>query len=243
MDKELLRLVIIVSGAVIFVLILLWGVLANRRSRKKVKGPKQKDPLGNIDESLVIHTENDEFDIIPLGSALDDDPDLTIDSEEIFEESRNREQEERLDEHENYENLAEGTAEFELPDVIQFSIRAPENDDFNGAVLIPALESVGLVYGDLKIFERLDDKNLVDFGVASMVKPGTFPEQDLESFSCPGIVFFMQPKEVDEPLAVFDDLVSTVVRLTQQLGGKAQDHQMQSLTQETVDLFRKQMAG
>lgn len=246
MDKELLRLVIIITGAVVFVLILLWGVIVDRRSRRKLKGHGNRNPLDNIDESLIINTENDEFDIIPLGSALEDDPDLKIDSDQAFDEARNRLQEEsseRMDEPGRLEQEVDAPAQSELPEVIQFSIRAPDDNEFNGAVLIPALESAGLIYGDLKIFERLDDNNLVDFGVASMVKPGTFPDQDLESFSCPGIVFFMQPKEVDEPLAVFNDLVSTIGRLTQQLGGMAQDHQMQALTRETIDLFRKQMAG
>ena len=78
MDKELLRVVIIVTGVVVFIGILLWGVFSDKRSRRRVEGPVNRDPLGNIDESLVIKTENDEFDIIPLGSALDDS-DLEID--------------------------------------------------------------------------------------------------------------------------------------------------------------------
>ena len=57
---------------------------------------------------------------------------------------------------------------------------------------------VGLEYGSLKIFERLDANRLVDFGVACIVEPGTFPDKDLENFYCPGIVFFMQPEALDD---------------------------------------------
>ena len=53
----------------------------------------------------------------------------------------------------------------------------------------------------------------------------------------------MQPREVDDPLAVFDDLVSTIHGIKQQLGGIAQDDLRQNLTQDTIDLFRSQMAG
>ena len=245
MDKELLRVVIIATGVVIFIGILLWGVFSDKKSRRRVKSPVKRDPLDNIDESLVIKTENDEFDIIPLGSALDDS-ELEQEFGEAIEGTRGEMQEEFSDSMEEQSDSQTGTesdAATELPGLIQFSIQAADDKGFTGRDLIPALESAGLVYGDLKIFERLDDNNLVDFGVASMVKPGTFPDQDLESFSCPGIVFFMQPREVNDPLVVFDDLVSTIHGLTQQLGGVAQDDQRQALTEGTIDSFRKQMTG
>ncbi|MDD2801503.1 MAG: cell division protein ZipA C-terminal FtsZ-binding domain-containing protein, partial [Methylococcales bacterium] len=96
-------------------------------------------------------------------------------------------------------------------------------------------------YGSLKIFERLDANRLVDFGVACMVEPGTFPDYDLEDFYCPGIVFFMQPEALDDAQAVFDDYVETIKLLAEQLDGVILDHRRQPLTDATVEAIRQSL--
>ena len=82
---------------------------------------------------------------------------------------------------------------------------------------------------------------MVDFGVASMVEPGTFPENDLKQFYSPGLVFFMQPKEVDDPVAVFDDFIETIDFLAAVLGGEKWDDKREPLTEQTVQTFRNKL--
>ncbi len=125
------------------------------------------------------------------------------------------------------------------PAIIQFSIITKADEDFNGADLVEAFKLVGLEYGSLKIFERLDEKRLVDFGVACIVEPGTFPDKDLDQFYCPGIVFFMQPEALDDAPAVFDDYIETINLLAERLDGVVLDHRRQPLTDATVQAIRQ----
>ncbi|MGZ5027296.1 MAG: cell division protein ZipA C-terminal FtsZ-binding domain-containing protein, partial [Methylobacter sp.] len=82
---------------------------------------------------------------------------------------------------------------------------------------------------------------LVDFGVACIVEPGTFPEKDLDTFYCPGIVFFMQPEALDDPQAVFDDYIETINLLAAKLDGVILDHRRQPLTEATVQAIRQSL--
>ncbi|WP_031432286.1 cell division protein ZipA C-terminal FtsZ-binding domain-containing protein [Methylomarinum vadi] len=229
MDKDILRLVIIGVGALVVLGMVLWSVFKNKRKRREINFYDRGDPLEQVDESLVLRTENDDFDIVPLGSALDED--YGVDPI-----SAAAENEEEGPQNQNDEGTAAVT---ELPSLIQFSIVARADEGFNGAVLAAAFDRVGLEYGSMKVFERVDDNRLVDFAVASMVEPGTFPETDLESFYSPGIVFFMQPREVDDPAAVFEDFIQTIEILAAELDGVKWDHQRQPLSDETVQKFRR----
>ncbi len=224
MDKESLRIVIIAVGVIVIMGMLLWNAFKKRRSRRDINFYDRGDPLDKIDESLVLNTHNDDFDIVPLGSALDDDADpvtATVETDQ------------------QHKQDTEQPQSAVLPALIQFSIVARADEGFNGAQLKAAFDTVGLQYGSVKVFERLDDNRMVDFTVASMVDPGIFPEQNLHLFNCPGIVFFMQPRVVDNPATVFEDFIETLNFLATELDGVIWDHQRQLLTQETVEHFRQ----
>ena len=100
---------------------------------------------------------------------------------------------------------------------------------------------MGLEYGNLKIYERLDANRLVDFGVACMVEPGTFPDSDLDTFNCPGLVFFMQPGALDDAQAVFDDYIETIQLLAIELDGIILDHHREPLTDATIQSLRQSL--
>ncbi|WP_305907313.1 cell division protein ZipA C-terminal FtsZ-binding domain-containing protein [Methylomarinum sp. Ch1-1] len=232
MDKEILRIVIIAVGALVIVGMILWSVFKNKRRRGGINFYDRGNPLDNVDESLMMHTENDDFDVVPLGSALDEqeygvDP-ITAMSESEQEQASERERDQQ-----------HGA---EIPQLIQFSLVATADEGFNGADLVQAFERVGLEYASIKVYERVDDNRMVDFTVASMVEPGTFPDTNVEEFYCPGIVFFMQPREVDDPSAVFEDFVQTIDMLATELDGVKWDHQRQPLSDETIQEFRRILA-
>ncbi len=219
MDKDLLRLVIIAMGGIVILGIIFWGAFKNSKPRRNIDFYDKGNPLDNIDNSLALSTENDDFDVVPLGSAIDNDsmPETNAVSTDSIKQQNNH---------------------FLLPKIIQFSIIAEADKGFNGKDLADAFELVGLQYGSMNVFERLDEKNRVDYAVASMVEPGTFPESDLELYDFPGIVFFLQPSELDDPLATFNEMLETLRLLATQLGGIIWDHQRQVLTDETIQKFR-----
>ncbi len=236
MDKDLLRIVIIVMGATCILGIILWSIFKNKKSRSGISFVDKGNPLDNIDKSLILNTDNDDFDIVPIGSAVDD---FSPDTDPISVASQIDVENETGQQPEEMPTATEKTSE--LPSIIQFSIIASSEQGFNGQVLADTFHRVGLEYGSMKIFERLDDKRRVDYAVASMVEPGTFPEIELELFNSPGIVFFIQPTELDNPLAIFDDFIQTINWLANELGGQILDHQRQALTNETIQAFREKL--
>ena len=229
MDKDLLRIVIIAIGATVIIGMILWSFFKSNRPRRGIDFYDKGHPLENIDESLILNTEHDDFDIVPLGSALEDELAVEPASEEDFQEQEHYEEQEQIE-------------KVDLPKIIQFSLVASADEGFNGVNLIEAFDKVGLDYGSNKIFERLDEQRRVDFAVASMVEPGTFPETKLESFSSPGIVFFLQPGELDNPLEVFDEFVQTIDMLATELDGVKWDHNRQPLSDETIQQFRMRLS-
>lgn len=128
------------------------------------------------------------------------------------------------------------------PFLIQASVVARRGETFSGEELRDALLDLGLVHGEMDIFHRYD-RNFREplFSVASLVKPGTFPMDSMESFDCPGVVFFFQPTKVSDPLAVFDDLFETSRDLAEKLDGIEWDEHRQPLTEESVRALRERV--
>jgi cell division protein ZipA len=221
MDKELLRIVIIATGLIIIMGMLTWSYLRNKKS--------QEDMDSYDDQKLKRQRNN------PL--TIDDEK---IDSEPI----------EAVDHHyfdqddsvyEPEDDDIEPPPRVAVPAIIQFSLISKADEGFNGIDLVNAFGIVGLEYGSLKIYERLDPNRLVDFGVACMVEPGTFPNSDLDTFYCPGLVFFMQPGALDDAQTVFDDYIDTIRLLAVELDGTILDQHREPLTDATIQSLRQSL--
>jgi cell division protein ZipA len=184
----------------------------------------QLQPVRN-EPSHTLPISDDEY-IEPLGPAI-------LNSSENYYTNDEDDEEE--------EDFAPAPPRIATPAIIQFCLVAKAEEGFNGLDLMRAFRIAGLKYGSLKIFERLDANQLVDFGVACMVEPGTFPSGHLDTFYCPGIVFFMQPDALDDALAVFDDYVETIRMLAVELEGDIWDHQRRPLTEATVQAIRQSL--
>lgn len=231
MDKEILRLVIIGTGVLVMVGMIFWTFFRKGGFGRNRRFFDKKNSLHHVDPSLVLHHENDDFDIVPLrGGSFEelDEPD-----NQFIPSSDEAELANHIHVHQPKNNKFD-----EVPTLIQFSLVAKEDEGFNGIDLKEAFNQVGLEYGSMKIFERVDDNRMVDFSVACMVEPGTFPDKNLETFYCPGIVFFMQPKELDDPASVFDDFILTIDFLAKRLGGVKWDHKREPLSEETISSLR-----
>ena len=230
MDKELLRVVIILIGMLVMIGMVIWHFFKSLRERE-ADDYFDDSEYDLAEEGLDVEEDEDEMDLFPLREVVDGD--ALLDDEAI--KPSHREAVEA--------NSAPAKPKTMLPALIEFSIVARADEGFNGEDLFEAFERVGLIYGSVRVFERIDKNRLVDFAVASMVEPGTFPDTHLDEFYCPGIVFYMQPREVDDPLAVFDDFMETIDALAVELDGVVWDHQRQPLTAETVEHFRQMMAA
>jgi len=230
MDKELLRVVIIATGLIIIVGMLAWHFLKNKKFSQDMGFFADQEITGNINESLVVHNEHDDFDVVPVKKSAAHDDELPDGLQDGF-----------GDDFDIDDETAEPPARFVAPEIIQFSVVAKTSEGFNGLDLLKAFRIAELEYGSLKIFERLDANRMVDFGVACMAGPGTFPNSDLEDFYCPGVVFFMQPGVLDDAPKVFNDFLEAVNILAVELDGEVLDHQRKPLTNVTIQLIRQSL--
>ena len=226
MDKEILRIVIIATGLIIVIVMLSWGYLKDKKSQRELDFDEVEPENLHDESSTNVDDENvdDEY-VAPLGSAITDSTESYYSKDEDGE----------------VDDFTPVPQRMATPEIIQFCLAAKAEEGFNGLDLIRGFRIAGLKYGSLKIFERLDNSQLVDFGVACMVEPGTFPSSNLESFYCPGIVFFMQPDALDDAVAVFDDYVETIRMLAVELDGEIWDHQRRPLTEATVKAIRQSL--
>ncbi|TAL46194.1 MAG: cell division protein [Methylovulum sp.] len=228
MDKELLRVVIIATGLLVIMGMLAWHFFKNKKFSQDM-GFFSDQVFGNINESLVVHNEHDDFDIVQLEKPAHPADELEGQLRDGFDDDFD------LDEHEPPQR-------FVAPEIIQFSVVSKTNEGFYGLDLLKAFRIAELEYGSLKIFERLDAKRMVDFGVACMAGPGTFPASaGMDDFYCPGVVFFMQPGVLDDAVKVFDDFLEAVNILAVELDGEVLDHDRKALTNATIQSIRQSL--
>jgi len=247
MDKELLRIVIIAVGTVIFLTMVLWNVVKNRKQRSEMSFYDDNDPLENVQPDLEVQAE-DEFEVsavkvrptvttkstaqpIAEEQAL---PDVLLDSEVAAPVAPSAPIPAQL--RTVRSRVSQPTIKKTLPALINLNIVAKNGADFTGYQLLEAFKKVELVYGSVKVFERLDVNNQVDYAVASMSQSGVFDiaEDEWEAYRCAGISLFLQPREVEQPKKVFDDMVNTVGILSSILKGDILDAQQQVLTAESL---------
>jgi cell division protein ZipA len=235
MDKELLRIVIIATGLLVIVGMVLWSYIKNRDvldDEDPIESEKVIGSKGAISDALRMHTERDEFDIVPVGSAK-----RTLDSDDNA-----SDWDTEIDNEDDFDGELEADTRNALPEILQFGVVASDDEGFNGVELVMVFESVGLEYGDMKVYERINKHGDVDYGVACMVEPGTFPDGEyLASFNCPGIVFYLQHQDLEDAQNVFDDFVDTIKTVAKDLEGVVWDHQRQPLTEETIQAIRRSL--
>lgn len=229
MDKELLRVVIIATGLLVIVGMLAWHFFKNKKFSDSWDFLSNNQLGSKIDDSLVLHDELDDFDVVPVKKSAEISTQSTHHLEEDFDDLA-------LD-----DDYYEPPPRFVAPDIIQLVVVAKNEEGFNGQALVSVFKLANLHYGSLKIFERLDVNRLVDFGVACLVEPGTFPETGLDEFYCPGVVFFMQPGIMDDAPRVFNDFLSTVNFVAEEMNGDILDHERTPLTNATIQLIRQSL--
>ena len=231
MDKEILRIVIIATGLVVVIGMLVWAFIKDKKAREDMEFFDD-----DYTDELLATVPRDDFDIAPLGAIKSN-----VGVQHGHDKSDRYYEEDDDEAYYEQDDDVDPPPRAAAPAIIQFSIITKADEDFNGADLVEAFEMVGLEYGSLKIFERLDENRLVDFGVACIVEPGTFPDKDLDQFYCPGIVFFMQPEALDNASAVFDDYIETINLLAAKLDGVVLDHRRQPLTEATIQTIRQSL--
>lgn len=246
MDKELLRIAIIGTGLIIMVVMIVSAYLKNRQDDED----EYEEYEDEFDEDEY---EDDDIEEEPvkkpsLAQTLRSAYSQTIQKAQQHQKRTSLVKEEDIEavvlppEKDVHLEKEPAQRKSTTPAILQFSvITKPGDDDFNVADVFHVLEGLDLEYGSMKIFERVDEDRFVHFGVANMVEPGTFPDENVEEYYCPGVVFFMQVDGLKDPKSTFDDYVATAMLFAQEMDGVVLDHRRQPLTDQMVDAIRAAM--
>jgi cell division protein ZipA len=125
--------------------------------------------------------------------------------------------------------------------IIAVRLLGRDNQRIEGAVLKAALGSEGLEFGRYSIYHRIVDGGRPLYSVASLVEPGSFDPNLMESLRFPGIsMFAVFPGPLPAPQC-FDELLSTARRLADRLGATLQDDSGSSLTGQRVLSIREDL--
>ena len=219
-----LRVILLLTGAAFIGGVYLWTRLQQRPAKPKPK-PKQK----------TRHTASS------FGAGSDDDADIADELAKMEQLVAERDS----DGQDPLESNAASEVSAGFDDRIQIiSVIAEDGDPFPGDKLIKAFANNDLVHGKKGIYERHVQQGGHDvavFGVANLVKPGTFP-RDMPAFTSPGVTLFLQLPCAIPSLEAFDDFVNTAERLAVELAGELRDENHHLLTHQALMQVREQIA-
>jgi cell division protein ZipA len=240
-----------------------WGGVREEGTETRVVSPQHKselhDDIGDI-ESLSEHPSSEsqpdsdayyaQEPDLESDPELDKDPIPDIRSElEALEEIISVDEVEPdqmeigdLDVHtesrgEQEDILAEQPAEPER--IIALHVLSPEGQRFDGSDLLHAFMEAGLQYGDMNIFHRMQEgSDIPVFSLANAVEPGTFDLAAMEECSTPALLLIMTLPHRMDALEVFDDMLDTARKLTNELNGRLCDDHRSVLTRQAIDDLR-----
>lgn len=237
MDRDTVRLLLLIVGLVVLAGIYLWGRFRRPLHAKLTGKPGTDLPFPDAMEDQPGEEAADYFEetvrAITPGTGSRKEPQLSgLDY-------TGEEDDEAELISEPISELAGGETADGAPFLIQISVVAGPGRCFHGPDLKQALLDADLLYGEMGIFHRYDPElTQTLFSVASLVEPGTFPVDDMTRFECPGIVLFFQTARVSDPLGVYDDLVNTSRELAHRLHGIQWDETRQPLSASKIAHMR-----
>lgn len=127
--------------------------------------------------------------------------------------------------------------------LLVLSVVAQEGATFTGPTLSDLFEQLGLHYGDMHIFHRLDTVGDAPvFSVVSIIEPGYFDLETLHELRTPGLALFMRLPGPVAGAAAFEDMYETARALASAQEGRIGDQQRNLLTDATLAQMRAQAA-
>ncbi|HBF10119.1 MAG TPA: cell division protein ZipA [Gammaproteobacteria bacterium] len=132
----------------------------------------------------------------------------------------------------------------EPQEVIIMHVVAPENEVFDGEVLVHQALALNLRHGDMKIFHRYERPEQHQghlFSMANLVKPGFFELDHMNAFETPGVTFFLSLPCSGGALYAFDLMIDTARKLSKALDGELRDETQSIITPQTVEHYRQRV--
>ena len=137
--------------------------------------------------------------------------------------------------------ITEKEEQSEPSEVLIIHLMAAKDQVCNGQLLLDTVVSLGLRYGNMKIFHRHtseDGSGPVLFSMANLLKPGTFDLNNIGQQELVGVALFMTPSELDKPCETFDLMMDVAQQMAEKLQLNIMDETRSSMTKQTIDHYR-----
>jgi cell division protein ZipA len=268
MDPDLVRLILLVLGALLVAGIYLW----DRYKRSSPRTPLGRRPPSTetLDCPMVDPGENGRAEP-SMGDAVESIPEMRVDgaragggagvaaraapeadSEDVgdwssvtADENPQFSMDLNFDAHQDGDYLNRDPV---LNDEVERKIvvlnLVARGEAIAGKQIERACQSVGLAAGDMSIYHYPDPASgRALFSMASMVEPGSLPFTDMAGFKTPGLCLFTQLPGVRDGIEIYDRMLSTAQRLAEQLDAELLDDQRNHLTRQMQEHTRESIIG
>jgi len=129
-------------------------------------------------------------------------------------------------------------------EVIVINVDAKLGEKFSGAAIKTLLEACGMEHGEMSIFHRHEQDDLlspIQFSVANAVEPGYFDPDKLEEIETPGVSFFMSVPGPKDYIKAFEYMTETARCFAENLKGELKDENRSTLTSQTIEHCRQRI--
>jgi len=127
--------------------------------------------------------------------------------------------------------------------VIVLNVHSQEGS-FPGIEIKKLLEACGLDHGEMSIFHRHEEDDLlspIQFSVANAVEPGYFDPNTLDEIATPGVSFFMSLPGPKNYMKAFDYMLETAQCFARNLKGDLKDQDRSMMTAQTIEHCRQRV--
>jgi cell division protein ZipA len=261
MDPDLVRLILVVLGVLLVVGIYLWDrykrslpQMPRRRRRPAAPAadaarPARGEPT--LDEPMAEQQlPSGAAEVEPAAarpgpgasSALDPEPaDIGDWSAPLRDEDPQFAMDLKFDAHGEGDYLSTDPALYgEVERKIVVINLVARDGVLSGPAIERACAAVGLAPGDMSIYHRrAGGDGGVIFSMASMVEPGSFPFDDMDDFTTPGLSMFTQLPGVRDGVEIYDAMLATAERLAKTLNAELKDERHNKLTRQMQEHTRE----
>jgi len=129
--------------------------------------------------------------------------------------------------------------------LIVFYLLEKEGGKLKGSQIIDVLESVGMRYGDMKIFHfynpEIGNGKKSVFSIANIAEPGWFDLVSIDQMETPGVAMFMKLPGCMNAIKAFDKMLLVIEELLQTLPVVLKDDKHDIVSQQTLSHLREEV--
>ncbi|MCB8888915.1 cell division protein ZipA C-terminal FtsZ-binding domain-containing protein [Vreelandella malpeensis] len=130
-------------------------------------------------------------------------------------------------------------------EMVVISVLSREEEGFDGSKLLELMMACGLRYSrTMGVFHRFETESHdseLQFSMLNVVKPGTFPIEEMGEFATPGITLLMPLPGAIDTAAAFEAMVETAMVVVRHMGGELKDENHSVMTAQTIEFARQRV--